>query len=421
MVAALLLPESRSRLPADPLEEIRALVSAAGAEPVASLSQRLRSAHPRTAFGKGKVAELAELCRDRRADLLVVDFDLSPSQARNLEAATAVRVVDRSELILDIFAGRAQTAQARLQVELAQLEYLRTRLQRMWTHLERTEGAIGSRGPGETQLETDRRLIAKRIVDLRRKLAEIGARRRRESRSRSGHQVSLLGYTNAGKSSLMRVLSGEDVLVEDALFATLDTKVRRWRLSDRREVLLADTVGFVRDLPHHLVVSFHATLEAALDADLLLLVCDASDPSHPLQLQAVEDVLASLGTGGAPRILVLNQIDRLSLARRAELAQLHPEAVLVSAVSGEGLEELDAAVRAVVDDWSLCLDLELPASEGSLMALLRRGAHVEAERFLGETWRARVTLPPRIWQGMQNEFLAAGGSFRAVPRSGDST
>ena len=415
VVAALVLPDDRNGHASDPLAEIAGLTEAAGAQVVGGLTQRLASPHPRTAFRSGKVEEIKRLCELQRADLVVVDFDLSPSQGRNLEKDIGVRIVDRSELILDIFANRARTRQAKLQVELAQAEYLRPRLMRMWTHLERMEGAIGARGPGETQLETDRRLVNRKISELKRKLTDIEDRSRRQAESRHAPvSVSLVGYTNAGKSSLLKLLTGADVYIADQLFATLDTRVRRWELDDHREVLLADTVGFVRNLPHHLVASFHATLEETLHADLLLHVCDASDPELAAHTEAVEEVLSTLGADDIPRLIVLNKIDRVSREARAKLRHDSPEAVLISARSGEGAEELDRAVSAILDRWSLHLDLDVPAGAGRLLAHIRHTARIESECFEGDRWKARVQIPPRHWNAMVPEFQAAGGKFAAV-------
>ena len=413
-VLAALVPAGSSAA-ADPLAEIRGLAEAAGAEVVGGLVQRLASPHPRTAFGKGKVEELRQLAEQTEADLVVVDFDLSPSQGRNLEKDLERRVVDRTELILDIFASRARTRQARLQVQLAQMEYLRTRLQRMWTHLERTEGAIGARGPGETQLETDRRLVARAIRDLKARLREIEGRRRREAASRSDRiTVSLVGYTNAGKSSLMRALTGEEVFVADQLFATLDTLIRSWSLADGRTVLLTDTVGFVRDLPHHLVSSFHATLEETLQADLLLHVVDASDPEAEAHGRAVDEVLDGLGAREIPRLVIYNKVDRLDGLERAALAAGHPEAVLVSALRGEGLDELHRAVARVLDDWSLHLEVQVPAAAGRLLAEIRRGALVEEEAWQDSTWQGRIRILPRAWGILGTQVEAAGGLYRPL-------
>jgi len=412
---AALRPKNRKQeaFPGDPLREIQSLAGAAGAEVVGGMVQRLDPPNARTAFGKGKVEELRALCAASGAHLVVVDFDLSPSQGRNLEKDLGIRVVDRTEVILHIFARRARTRQAMLQVEMAQAEYSRSRLQRMWTHLERTEGAIGTRGPGETQLETDRRLIDRKIRDLRRKLKEIGRRRQRQVDSRRENiTVSLVGYTNAGKSSLLSRLTGAEVVVADQVFATLDTRVRRWRLADGREVLLSDTVGFVRDLPHHLVASFQATLEETLRADLLLHVCDASDPDLAGHLESVKNVLAKLGASEIPLFLILNKIDRVSAPLRARLEERFPESLLLSARTGEGMDLLDEGLRAQLDRWSLDLELEVPAGEGRLIAEVRRRGCVEAEEFRGNLWKGRVRLIPRAWRSLESEWVRAGGSFR---------
>src|SRR5205807_3676983 len=252
------------------------------------------------------------------------DNDLSPAQVRNLEKATTVKVIDRSELILDIFASRARSVEARLQVELAQLEYALPRLRRMWTHLSRYTGGIGLRGPGETQLEEDRRLVALRIRDLRGRLVEVQARKEREVRSRQEeHTVSLVGYTNAGKSTLMHALTGAGVYVEDKLFSTLDTRTRQWHLKDWGRVLLSDTVGFIRDLPHHLVASFKATLEETRQARLLLHVVDASNPAAEDQIKAVNGVLKELGCGKKPTLLVFNKVDQLADRSLVQVLQTH--------------------------------------------------------------------------------------------------
>lgn len=412
MVAALLLPEGSHGAAMDPLAEIIGLAEAAGAEVVDGVTQRLRTPHPRTAFGKGKVREMKDACVRAGADLAVIDFDLTPSQGRNLEEELGVRVVDRTELILDIFANRARTKQAKLQVELAQMEYLRPRLRRMWTHLERTEGAIGTRGPGETQLESDRRMVNQKISDLRRKLKDIDARRHRQATSRQEPTtVSLVGYTNAGKSSLLQRLTGADVYIADQLFATLDTRVRRWKREDGREVLLTDTVGFVRDLPHHLVASFHATLEETINADLLLHVCDAGDPDLELHIEAVNEVLGQLGAGEIPRMMVLNKIDRVEETDRAILIAAHPQAVMTSAHTSEGLPDLEAAVGRILDQWSLGLSLRIPAGAGRLLAEVKRTARVEADEFEGEFWTGRVRMLPRCWNALKPELIKAGGHF----------
>jgi GTP-binding protein HflX len=368
-----------------PLSEAKSLVEAAGAEVVEGdepLIQKRPAPDASTLMGRGKVGEVRAAIELLQPDAVLVDNDLSPAHIRNLEKAWEKRVLDRSELILDLFAARARTAQARLQVELAQMEYLRPRLRRMWTHLERHEGAIGTRGPGETQLETDRRLIAKRIQNLKERLREIEVHRRRQTKSRSdAFTVGLVGYTNAGKSTLLNTLTGADEFVADMPFATLDTRTRQWRLSDGRLALLSDTVGFVQRLPHHLVASFHATLEEALNVELLLHVVDASHPDAAVQVRAVDETLAGL-TSRRADVLVLNKIDRVvePLAARA-LAEGRPEeVVLVSAHTGEGIETLDAVVRERIDARSPEVEVRVSSGDGKAIAMLKAAGTVLEQR-----------------------------------------
>lgn len=396
LVCGLILPNFGEES-AGPLHEASGLILAAGSEPVGEpIVQRRQVPDNATLLGRGKVAEVKEALEHYCADAVVVDNDLSPAQMRNLEKAWKVRVIDRSELILDIFARRAKTKQARLQVELAQHEYLMPRLRRMWTHLERTEGAIGTRGPGETQLETDRRLIKKRIFDLRTELRGIEQRKRRQVLSRSErYTIGLVGYTNAGKSTLLNRLTGADELAEDMLFATLDTRTRRWELSDSREVLLTDTVGFLRRLPHHLVASFQATLEEALNVDLLLHVVDGSHPDAPDFLAAVDEVLRDTGGSHRDQILVLNKLD--ALEDRLHLLHLldgrDEDQVRVSARTGEGLAELDSLVRERLDKRSALVEITVPFTSGGALAVLRQAASIESEEYdadRGTIIRARV-------------------------------
>jgi GTP-binding protein HflX len=379
LLVAVALPD-RPWISTDPLEELRGLATTAGAIVVAGLVQRRQSIIPATYIGKGKLDELKQQVEATGADVVIFDNDLSPAQVRNLEKATAVKVLDRSELILDIFATRARTAEASLQVELAQLQYALPRLRRMWTHLSRYTGGIGLRGPGETQLEEDRRLVAQRIRDLRSRLIDVQARKEREVRSRAEElTVSLVGYTNAGKSTLMNVLTGAGVRVEDKLFSTLDTRTRQWHLKDWGRVLLSDTVGFIRDLPHHLVASFKATLEETRQARLLLHVVDASNPAAEEQVQAVNQVLKELGCSDKPTLLVLNKIDRLTDGSYLDvLMKRHPRGVAVSAVTGRGLDDLrEAVIRALGSDFADA-EIETDAGNGRVLAYL--GAHAEIYR-----------------------------------------
>jgi len=380
----------------DPLAEMRELCAAAEVDVVGSSEvQRRQRPTASMLFGRGKVDEIAERLKEFEPDAVVVDNDLSPAQVRNLEKAWQKRVVDRSEMILDIFASRAQTRQARLSVELAQVEYLMPRLRRMWTHLERMEGAVGTRGPGETQLETDRRLLRKRITDLKRELAEIEERRQREVRSRSGHfTIGLVGYTNAGKSTLLNRLTQSDEFVADMLFATLDTRTRQWHLPDGRVVLLSDTVGFLQRLPHHLVASFHATLEEALHADLLLHVVDGSDRDAQVQIEAVDEVLAGLSWGQRADCLVLNKVDRADrLALSLVGAEWDGPSIPVSAKTGEGLDELTAFVVEKLDERSPLVEVTFPVADGRTFAFLKSRTAVKEEgEVQGDRWRFRVRL-----------------------------
>ncbi|NQU47526.1 MAG: GTPase HflX [Planctomycetes bacterium] len=414
VAATLVLPGSASSKASNPVAEISGLAVAAGANVVATVVQRRPVPNPRAAFGKGKIQEIKLLCEQNDAKLLVVDFDLSPSQVRNLEKDLEMRVVDRTELILDIFATRARSRQAKLQVELAQLQYMRSRLRRMWTHLERTGAMIGTRGPGETQLETDRRLVDTKISELKRRLADIEKRSLLRARNRlDPNTVSLVGYTNAGKSSLLVRLTGADAYVADQLFATLDTRLRYWKLEDRRTVMLADTVGFVRDLPHSLVASFHATLEETLHADLLLHVVDASDPDRALQLSAVSTVLDELQAQEIPCLLVLNKSDLLDGNERMTIQAEYPQAIFVSAHTGAGMQDLDAAVAAQLDYWALHLQVSVPTGAGKLLAEIRRVSRIEMEEFDGADWRATLRIGPRQWGMLQPEFVSSGAQMQA--------
>ncbi len=398
------------------LSEAVGLVQAADADVVGEpVVQRKQRADAATLLGSGKVAEVLEAIQRHQPDAVAVDNDLTPAQIRNLEKAWGLRVFDRSELILDIFARRARTKQARLQVELAQSEYLAPRLKRMWTHLERTEGAIGTRGPGETQLETDKRLLKKRIRDLREELGEIEERRRREVRSRGDvFTVGLVGYTNAGKSTLLNRLTGAREFVADMLFATLDTRTRQWRLCDGRTVLLSDTVGFLRRLPHHLVASFHATLEEALEADLLLHVVDASHPEAAAQIAAVDAVLAGLSHDPADAVLVFNKLDRVvdPISIPLLLEGRKQEAVYVSAESGEGLDRLDAVVRARLDVRSRLVDVFVQLADGRSDSQVRRLARPLEEELLDGGTEKRMRV--RLTEGELGSLRRACGSVARI-------
>jgi GTP-binding protein HflX len=388
----------------DPLDELAGLVQTAGAEIVGRITQKRPSPDPATYIGTGKVEEIKHFVEVLEADVVVFDNDLSPAQIRNLEEAFKVKVLDRTEIILDIFSGRAQTHEARLAVELAQLEYSLPRLKRMWTHLSRMKMGVGMRGPGEKQLETDRRLVEKRINDLRSELKKIEERKERAVAARSDRMtVSLVGYTNAGKSTLMNRLTDAHVLAEDKLFATLDTRTRRWQLPGWGPVLLSDTVGFIRDLPHHLIASFKATLEEARQADLLIHVADASNPAALEQILAVYDVLHELGIDEKDTILALNKVDQVTDPTTIEsLRTRYPSAVLISATSGEGISRLSNAVSESLSRDFLDLEIQMDASNGKLLAFLAQYGEVLSRTFVENRIVVHCRISQKYWGRLQD-------------------
>jgi GTP-binding protein HflX len=382
----------------DPLEELRGLADTAGAQVVGGMTQKRQRIHPGSYIGRGKLDELRELVEASNADVVIFDNDLTPAQVKTLEKSSGVKVIDRSELILDIFATRARTTEARLQVELAQLEYALPRLRQMWSHLGRAGGGIGTRGPGEAQLETDRRLVDSRIRDLKQRLSEVQARKEREVRSRSDeYTVSLVGYTNAGKSTLMNALTGAGVLAEDKLFSTLDTRTRQWHLKDLGKVLLSDTVGFIRDLPHHLIASFKATLEEARQARLLLHVVDASNEYAEAHIKAVEAVLKELECDKKPTMLVLNKIDQLPEPSLLQVLQRHhPRSVGISAATKQGIDDLCEAVVEMLSSRFLHARIDVDAGNGKVLAYLAAHAEILHQEFVGDRVRVEVSLPRHL-------------------------
>ena len=384
--------------PEHPLDELEGLVATAGARVVAELTQRRDRPDQTTYLGKGKLAELTTLCAHHDADVVIFDNDLSPAQTRNLEQALKTKVLDRSEVILDIFAARARTYEARLAVELAQLEYSLPRLKRMWTHLSRLKMGIGMRGPGEKQLEVDRRLVEKRIHDLKQELEAIHGRKERQVAAR-GEQltVSLVGYTNAGKSTLLNALTGAAELAEDKLFATLDTRTRRWRLPGWGPVLLSDTVGFIRDLPHRLIASFRATLEETRQADLLLHVADASSPLVDHQIAAVRGVLAELGVDDKDTLLVLNKVDAVGdPVRRDQVLARYPHALAISARTGGGLPALARAVSDHLGRAFRDVDIETDPGNGRLLAWLAAHGEVLSRHFTADRMTIHCRIPATL-------------------------
>ena len=352
----------------DPLAELKELLRTAGVATAGEATQQRPRPDPDRYFGRGRLQELKGEIAAAGANLVACDDELAPRQERNLEAALGVPVVDRTSVILDIFADHAHSAEGKLQVELAQLEYNMARMRGLWTHLERLGGGIGTRGPGETQIETDRRLARNRIAALRRRLAQLernrGVMRARRERS-SLPSIALAGYTNAGKSTLLNALTGAEVEVRDRLFHTLDPTTRSFELSGR-DALLTDTVGFIEKLPHQLVEAFKATLEETVLADLIVHVVDASAPEErrAADMRAVDEVLEEIGGGEKPRLLVLNKVDLLSQDGRREAELDHPEAVLVSAQEGAGLEELRERIERAFEETLTEVELLIPYSQG---------------------------------------------------------
>ena len=384
------------------LLELARLTDTAGGQVVQVVRQRLDAPHPRLYIGEGKAAELTEIVQEQGADLVIFDEELSPAQGKGLEDFVGVRVMDRSELILDIFATRARSAEAKMQVELAQLEYLLPRLKRMWSHLSRIRGGIGLRGPGETQLETDRRLIGKRIADLRRKLEDVGRARAVQRKSREGKfRAALVGYTNAGKSSLLRALSGSDLFVEDRLFATLDAATRSVDLGSGHEALVTDTVGFIRKLPHHLVASFRSTLEEAREAHVLLHVVDASHPDREEQEVVVKEVLAELDLDERPVIMVYNKVDRLTHEEESVLGErvraFHPEpAVFVSALQPDTLGALRETLLARLRLSLREVRMDLSVKDGEALAAIYREGEILTREDHDTTIALTVRLPAAL-------------------------
>jgi GTP-binding protein HflX len=394
--------------PSEPLEELEGLAEAAGAQVVGRLTQRRPSPDAATYLGKGKVEELKRLANSRDADVIVFDNDLGAAQVRNLEKTVELKVVDRTELILDIFSTRARTYEARLAVELAQLEYSMPRLKRMWTHLSRqAQGGIGLRGPGEKQLEVDRRLVERRIADLKGELDTIHHRREREVAARRGSMtVSLVGYTNAGKSTLMNVLTGADVYVEDQLFATLDTRTRRWQLPGWGPVLLSDTVGLIRDLPHHLIASFKATLEEARQADLLLHVADAANPAVYDQISAAYRVLEEVGIQAKDTLLVLNKADALDGPARLEgLLRRYPNAVPLSARTGLGIPRLATAVSDALSRAFLDVDVEMGVENGRALAYLAAHGEILSKQYHDSKVVVHCRIPQYYYGRMERDGI----------------
>src|SRR5450432_3547914 len=386
----------------DSMDELRELASSAGAEVVDSVTQKLQRPTAPYYIGKGKAELIRDSIQKQRVTSVIFDDELSPAQGRNLETLLSRKVLDRTQLILDIFAQRARSREGRLQIELAQLQYLLPRLTRMWTHLSRQSGGIGMRGPGETQLEVDRRRVQERIARLERDLLDVRKHRAVQSQGRKRHQwpvAAVVGYTNAGKSTLLNLLTGAGVLAEDKLFATLDPTTRSFVLPNKQRLLLTDTVGFLRTLPHTLIESFKATLEEVVEADLLIHVVDLSHPRVDEQMEAVDTVIKEIGAYGKQTLTIFNKID---LLENKDLENVYreefPGSVAISARTGEGVDELLPALQNVLGSWRLRCRYRLPQSESALLAEVHRVGHVLELRYEGEFVELVAHVPPQLEQ-----------------------
>lgn len=386
----------------DSLAELQELASSAGGEVIGNGTQKLEAPVAGTFIGTGKADQFADLCRKEDVDTVIFDDELSPAQSRNLERVFNCKVLDRTSLILDIFAQRARTKEGKLQIELAQLQHLLPRLTRFWGHLSRQKGGIGMRGDGETQLETDRRRVQDRIARI---AEELDLVRRQRTTQRNGRQrnqwplASIVGYTNAGKSTLLNTLTGASSLTEDKVFATLDPMTRRLRLPTNQNVLLTDTVGFIRKLPHGLVEAFKATLEEVVQADLLLHVVDVSHPQADDQIAAVNSVLEEIGAAGKPTLMVFNKIDRLGAdGSGSNHFDAVPQAVGLSAKTGHGISELLAQLGTMLRPAREFVELSVPHHDSAAMARLHSMAQVVERNYNGETARFKARIPPHLHQ-----------------------
>jgi GTP-binding protein HflX len=404
-------PHGDQRTASEVLAELQQLADTGNFQVVACVAQHRRNPDPNTYLGRGKLDEIAELIRESKAHVAICDGSLGPSQGRAIEKILGVPVLDRSELILHIFSIHARTTQAKLQVELASLQYQLPRLKRMWTHLERQRGGIGVRGgAGEKQIDVDRTELRNRIAQVQRQMKVVEARRSREVRARADlFTIALVGYTNAGKSTLMNRLTDAGVLTEDRLFSTLDTRTRPWRLPGGRTVLISDTVGFIRNLPHQLVASFHATLEQALNADLLFVVVDASSPQASEQLATVNDVLRQLGATHTPRLTILNKIDAVhDRSMLAPLLREDRQAVQISAATGEGIADLEERLQSILAQSERRVEILVPHTAGRLHAEIRRNTTVLSELFTSEGCLMECLVSPALL----GRLLAQGASLR---------
>src|SRR2546423_4754593 len=384
----------------DSLEELRELASSAGAKVIDTVTQKLRKPTAPYYIGRGKAESIKDSCQNQQVTSVIFDDELSPAQGRNLENLFARKVLDRTQLILDIFAQRARSREGRLQIELAQLQYLLPRLTRMWHHLSRQTGGIGTRGPGETQLEVDRRRVQERIARLERELEAVRKTRAIQREGRKRHQwpvAAVVGYTNAGKSTLLNLLTGADLVAENKLFATLDPTTRSFVLPNKQRVLLTDTVGFLRKLPHTLIESFKATLEEVSEADLLIHIVDVSHPRVDEQMQAVDTVIKELDAFGKQTVIVFNKIDNLANRELAEAyTKRFPGSVAISARTGEGVSKLVQTLEEALGSWRLRSRFCIPANESALIAEIQRVGHVLDLRYDRDDALIIAHVPPHL-------------------------
>jgi len=389
------------------LDELAELATTAGGEVVGEGTQKVETPHAATYIGKGKASEFARHCREHNVDTVIFDDELSPAQTRNLERIFEVKILDRTALILDIFSQRARTREGKLQIELAQLQHLLPRLTRFWGHLSRQKGGIGMRGgEGESQLEADRRKVNERIDRISRDLDAVRQQRETQRAGRLRNQwplASIVGYTNAGKSTLLNRLTGAGVLAEDKLFATLDPTTRRLRLPTNQNILLTDTVGFIKKLPHGLVESFKATLEEVVQADLLLHVVDISHPQADEQIAAVNSVLNELGAGHKATLMVFNKVDQLNGGNPlARLHELYPHSVAISARTGKGISELLGEISTQIRPERELVELKIPHERAALISRLHEVGQVLERRYYGKMAKFKARIPPHY----HSEFAA---------------
>lgn len=422
LLADVILPDEDRERQKELLDELEKLSETAGADVQGRITQNRSRPDSTYYVGSGKVREIQERVQETDASVVIFNNDLSPAQGRNLEEDLDVKVLDRSELILDIFARHARTKEAKLQVELAQLKYTLPRLKRMWTHLSRQAGGIGTRGPGERQIEMDRRLANRRINELQEKIDEVQAQKKRRVQKRSDEfTISLVGYTNAGKTTLMNRLTGTERETEDQLFSTLSTKTRKWSINSADEVLLSDTVGFIRDIPHHLIASFHATLEETREADLLFHVVDASHPNAKDHIESVHETLRDLEVQEVPELLILNKQDKIDddVDYRVLRSQ-QSDALEVSARTGKGLEELKERVSEIIDQKRVRMELSVPVVEGKLLSMIQGNGKILRQDTVGETMEIETLLGPRYAAQVPEEYVLSSENGKYVTSNEDT-